>query len=300
MKTWFVTGVSSGFGDGLARAALARGDRVFGTVRSEEARAAFATLAPPARVRAAVLDVKDDAAVRRVAAEALAAFGPPDVVVNNAGFGLFGAIEEVSDAEVRDQFATNVFGAWSVVRAFLPALRKAQRGHFVQLSSIAGLAAGANGGAYNASKFALEGLSEALAFEVAPHGIAVTLVEPGQFRTAFAGRSARVADAALPDAYPLGATTAGTRMAALDGKQPGDPASFAARVLALVDLEHPPLRLLLGDDALRRARTKARWLLDEFDAWESWSLGTWYADTPEGAGLPVFTPPPRPARAPRT
>jgi NAD(P)-dependent dehydrogenase (short-subunit alcohol dehydrogenase family) len=295
MKSWFITGVSSGFGRDLAQAALTRGDRVFGTVRDEAARTAFETLASGGRARAARCDVRDEAEVTAAVATAIAAFGAPDVVVNNAGYGLFGAVEEVSDAEVRDQFATNVFGAWNVVRALLPALRERGRGHIVQLSSIAGLAAGPHGGAYNASKFALEGLSEALAFEVAPFGIAVTLVEPGQFRTAFAGRSARVAARAIA-AYPGGATVTAERIKALDGRQPGDPLVFAQRVLALADLERPPLRLLLGDDALRRARTKIAWLKAEFDAWESWSLGTWYADTPDGAGLPVFTPPPAPAR----
>jgi NAD(P)-dependent dehydrogenase (short-subunit alcohol dehydrogenase family) len=295
MKTWFITGASSGFGRVLAEAALERGDRVFGTVRTEVDRAALAALAPGGSARAALCDVRDEAQVRAAVAAAVEAFGAPNVVVNNAGYGLFGAVEEVSDVEVREQFAVNVFGAWNVVRAVLPALRAAGRGHIVQLSSIAGLAAGANGSAYSASKFALEGMSEALAFEVAPFGIAVTLVEPGQFRTAFAGRSARVAAGALA-AYPLAAAGAGARMQALDGHQPGDPALFAVRVLALVDHPQPPLRLLLGDDALRRARTKLDWLRTEIDAWETWSLETWYVDTPDGAGLPVFTPPPAPTR----
>src|SRR5690242_1244099 len=127
MKSWFITGVSSGFGRDLAQAALTRGDRVFGVVRDEAARAAFEALAPDGRARAARCDVRDEAQVQAAVAAAIAAFGAPDVVVNNAGYGLFGAVEEVSDAEVRDQFATNVFGAWNVVRALLPALRERGR-----------------------------------------------------------------------------------------------------------------------------------------------------------------------------
>ncbi len=288
-RSWFITAVRTGFGRALAEAVLARGEKVAGTVRRDEDRAAFEALAP-GRAFAFVCDVADEPAVARAVTGAEAALEGIDVVVNNAGYGIFGAVEEVSDAEARAQFDTNVFGVWNVLRAALPLLRGRRRGHVVQVSSIAGLAAGGFGGAYNASKFALEGLSEALAFELAPFGIHVTLIEPGMFRTDFAGSGAKAAARAL-EAYPGGAAGAPGRFAALHGTQPGDPARFADAVLQVVDSPRPPLRLLLGHDALRRARTKLDWMRGEVEAWATVSAATAYEGTPESSGLPVFVPP---------
>lgn len=286
---WFITGVSGGLGRVLAQAALDRGDRVAGTVRGVDDAEAFNDLAP-GRSFAFVADVTHPDAVRAAVDEAIASLGHLDVVVNNAGYGLFGAVEELSDEEVRAQFDANVFGVWNVLRAVLPHLRARRAGHIVQMSSVAGLAASGGGGAYSASKFALEGMSEALAFEVAPFGIAVTLVEPGAFRTAFAGGSARVAARSIDD-YASGAAAQRERLAALDGRQPGDPLKAAQAILKAVDAEAPPLRLLLGDDALRRARSKAASIEREADAWEETTRATSFEGTPEASGLPPFEAP---------
>src|SRR4051812_24331235 len=174
-RHWFITGVSGGLGRVLAQVALDRGDHVAGTVRRVADAESFNALTPN-RSFAFVADVTHPDAVRAAVDEAIASLGHLEIVVNNAGYGLFGAVEELSDAEVRAQFDTNVFGVWNVLRAVLPHLRARRAGHIVQMSSVAGVVAGGGSGAYNASKFALEGLSEALAFEVAPLGIAVTLV----------------------------------------------------------------------------------------------------------------------------
>jgi NAD(P)-dependent dehydrogenase (short-subunit alcohol dehydrogenase family) len=289
-RTWWITGVRSGFGRSVALAALARGDRVIGTVRHEEDRAAIDALAP-GRSRAILLDVTNERMVTAAVEAAIGVFGTPDVVVNNAGYGLFGTVEEVGDAELRAQFDTNVYGVWNVLRAVLPHLRARRSGHIVQMSSIGGLLANPGSSAYNASKFALEGMSEALAFEVAPFGIAVTLVEPGPFRTAFAGSSARFANTTVHE-YALNAEAQRERLGKLDGNQPGDPEKAAAAILRLVDSEHPPVRLVLGESALQRARAHLAWVQREFDAWEEVSRSTEIGDAPTGVGAHgAFAPP---------
>lgn len=293
-RAWFITGVSSGLGRALAQAALSRGDAVAGTVR-RAADAEWFTELSPGRSFGYVTDVTQESAVAAAVEQAITAMGRVEIVVNNAGYGLFGAAEELTDAELRAQFDVNVFGVWNVLRAVLPHLRVRRGGHILQMSSVAGLAASGAAGAYCASKFALEGLSESLAYELAPFNIAVTLVEPGAFRTAFAGGSSRVATRTINE-YTVGAAAQRTRLAHLDGAQPGDPTRLAAALLKLVDMRDPPTRLVLGSDALQRARARLAWVQRELDAHESITRGTDYDGAPEGSGIAAFEAPKRVSR----
>jgi NAD(P)-dependent dehydrogenase (short-subunit alcohol dehydrogenase family) len=221
------------------------------------------------------LDVNDEAAVTRVVAQATETFGGIDVLVNNAGYGLAGAIEEISTAEARAQMETNVFGALNLTRAVLPGMRERRRGHLLQISSAAGFVSTPGLGLYNASKFALEGFSEALAQEVAAFGIHVTIVEPGPFRTDWAGPSL-ITPAISIEAY---ADTAHKTIATLNGysgQQPGDPDKAAQAMIKVVESQHPPLRLPLGEMALGRIRGKLKSVAAELDAWEAVSLATSY------------------------
>jgi NAD(P)-dependent dehydrogenase (short-subunit alcohol dehydrogenase family) len=267
MRIWFITGVSTGLGRALAETALGVGDSVIGTLRDPEAVPAFEALAP-GRAHAALLDVRDDTRVRAVVADEMDRIGPIDVLVNNAGYGLEGAVEEASLTEAHAQFDVNVFGALSVIQAALPSMRARKSGHIINISSIAGLTAFPGVGIYNGSKFALEGITEALAKEVAPLGIRVTLVEPGAFRTDWAGRSLVHAAHRIADYEP----TAGEfrrELAVHDGRQLGDPHKAAAAIVAVVDADRPPLHLLLGSDALAAAREKIDTLRAEIDKWSS-------------------------------
>jgi NAD(P)-dependent dehydrogenase (short-subunit alcohol dehydrogenase family) len=275
MNTWFITGISRGFGLELARQLVARGDTVIGTVREGRP-----DVAPgPGSLHVLTLDVTDRAAVVRVVNEAFA-HGPVDVLVNNSGYGLLGALESASDAEIDRLFATNVFGPIAVIRAALPHLRAQGFGHIVNLSSIAGRAPSPGTSLYAATKFAIEGLSGSLAQELAPFGIKVTAVAPGAFRTDFlSGHSIRKSE----DADAGYGASVGQTLGALDamaGKQIGDPALAAAAMIAAVDADEPPLHLLLGSDALRRARAKLDAVTAEMDRWEAVTLGT---DFPAGA-----------------
>lgn len=246
MKTWFITGASRGFGHHWAAAALERGDRVAATARDlstlDDLVAAHGDAILPLR-----LDVTDRAADFAAVAEANARFGRLDVVVNNAGYGQFGMVEELSEAELRAQLETNLFGAFWVTQAALPIMRAQGGGHILQVSSIGGISAFADLGAYHASKWALEGFSQALAQEVAGFGIHVTLIEPGGYATDWGGSSARHATplAAYDDARAA-------RARQRSGQKPGagDPAASASAVLAVVDAENPPLRMFLGDAPL--------------------------------------------------
>ncbi|EIP96617.1 short-chain alcohol dehydrogenase [Opitutaceae bacterium TAV1] len=275
-KTWFITGTSRGFGLELVRAALQRGDSVVATSRQP---AAVAAAFPEAgdRLLAISLDLHSPAAVKAAVASALARFGRIDVLVNNAGHGLLGAVEEVSDSEAASVFGINVFGLHRLTRAVLPAMRAQKSGHIVNLSSIAGLTAGPGWGVYSATKFAVEGLSEALAQEVAPLGIRVTLIEPGPFRTEFLGGSLARTARTIDD---YASTAGGTRAWSLanDGVQKGDPVRAVEAIVRVVTSEHPPLRLLLGASAWERAHRKVDTMLREFAEWRDVSLG---ADFPE-------------------
>jgi NAD(P)-dependent dehydrogenase (short-subunit alcohol dehydrogenase family) len=269
-KIWFITGISRGFGREIANAVLAEGGIVIGTARE-----GTADIDPRSgELHVLPLDVTDATEVRATVARAHAIHGRLDVVVNNAGYGLIGAIEESTGREARHLFDVNFFGALEVIQAVLPLLRAQRSGHIVNLSSIAGLAAAAGAGLYAASKFALEGLSQSLAQEVAPLGIKVTVVEPGSFRTDFLSeRSIRKTEHPIAD-Y---ATTAGALVARLgqfSGRQPGDPVRAVRAIIAAVESETPPLHLVLGADALSRTREKLQQFTEELARWEALTLST--------------------------
>jgi NAD(P)-dependent dehydrogenase (short-subunit alcohol dehydrogenase family) len=272
-RTWFITGVSSGLGRALAEAALGRGDVAIGTLRKQAQLAEFEALAP-GRAHGCLLDVTDQAELRPAVTRAIEAAGGVDVVVNNAGYGLAGAAEEVSDAEMRHQMETNFFGLVAVTQAALPFMRANRRGHFVNISSVAGYKGIVGMSIYSASKFAVEGFSESLAAETAHLGIQVTLVEPGAFRTNWSSSAAIVRAARVIDDY---APTAGMIRAGLEqmsGHQENDPAKGARAILAAVDAERPPLRLPLGADAVRYLRDKLAAMTAELDAWEGVASST--------------------------
>jgi NAD(P)-dependent dehydrogenase (short-subunit alcohol dehydrogenase family) len=274
-RVWMITGTSSGFGREIATAALAAGDRVVATARQVSGLADLVDAAPE-RVRAVAVDVTDPVAVRHAVEVAVAEFGRIDVLVNNAGYGSRGAVEELSADQIRAQFDVNVLGAVDVTRAVLPVMRAQGSGHVVQMSSVAGIHAALGGAVYAGTKFALEGISEGLALELAPLGIRVTIVQPGPFRTDFAGRSAahgeRIAD------YAPVLDPSRERFAALDGRQPGDPARAAQAIVAVVGLDDPPLRLPLGAAAFDRIREQLSGRLAELDAVEALGRDTDFAD----------------------
>ena len=264
-KTWFITGASSGFGRALAQAVLARGDRAVLAARRRDALADVAAEAGD-RALAVELDVTDAVARARAVEVAMARFGRIDVLANIAGQGSLGAAEEFAPEQLREQMEINFFAAAELTRAVLPVMRAQRSGHILNLTSVGGLAAAPGFAAYCASKFALEGWSEALAGEVAPLGIRVMLVEPGAFRTEFSGaknmRPTERIDAYRPVLEPVEQYLYGS-----DGKQPGDPVKAAAAMIDAVESDEPPLRLILGQDALafyadKRGRTDAdiaRW-----------------------------------------
>ena len=266
MKTWFITGVSSGLGRALAIEALARGDRVWGTVRSHAAQAAFLDLEPHGAAGASLAEMADPASVEAAVEEAQAGFGEIDVLVNNAGYGIMGAVEEVSVAEAQAQFAANLFGPLAAIQAVLPRMRARGRGHVVNITSVSGLAAWAGTGIYCASKFALEGLGMTLAEEVAPLGIHVTNVAPGGLRTDYAGRSLARAARMVP-AYAATAHMSERIVAEHLGQEPNDPAKAGRAILAAVDADPPPRHLLLGADALRYASRYMAALQTDMGQW---------------------------------
>jgi NAD(P)-dependent dehydrogenase (short-subunit alcohol dehydrogenase family) len=274
MKTWFITGVSRGLGLALAKAALANGDTVIGTARNE-----VPGLASPGKLHILPLDLAESGNAEAVVLQAFALAGHIDIIVNNAGYGLLGAIEQATDAEMRRLFEVDVFGPFHVIRAALPFLRAQGSGHIVNVTSIAGRAPGPGAGLYSAAKYALEGLSVSLAQEVAPLGIKVTAVAPGAFRTDFLSshsiRKSQTEDAAYE-------ASVGRMSAAFDsmaGKQLGDPDQAAKAILAAVDASDPPLHLLLGSDALRRAREKLDAVIEEMDRWENVTRTTDFVTT---------------------
>ena len=268
MKTWLITGISRGLGKALAEAALARGDTVIGTVRQGSGAGLGGE-----RLHVLELDVADPAAAGPAMEAAFAVTGRIDVLVNNAGYGLLGAIEEATDAEAARLFEVNVFGLFRMIRAALPRMRKQGAGHIINVTSIAGRAPTASSGLYAATKSAVEGLSQSLAQEVAPLGLKVTAVAPGGFRTDFlSSHSIRRSQEAEVYAGSVGAAVAYLDQAA--GRQPGDPVRAAAAILKLVDAPEAPVHLLLGSDALRRARAKIAAVNAEIDAWEGVTVST--------------------------
>lgn len=274
-RTWFITGVSSGFGRELAQVALARGDAVVGTMRQAGQVAEFEALAP-GRAHGRVLDVTNASAIRPLVDEVERNVGPIDVLVNNAGYGLGGAVEEFDDAECRHVMETNFFGTLNLIKAVLPRFRARRAGHIVNFSSMAGIRGIPGVGLYSAAKFAVSGLSEALAGELAPFGIRVTVVEPGGFRTNFAGGSLVLARRQMAEYDGTPAAQPRGMKQHYHGTQQGDPAKAAAAVVAIVDAPQPPVHLVLGPDAVDAARKKLARFGDEITAWEALSTSTNY------------------------
>jgi NAD(P)-dependent dehydrogenase (short-subunit alcohol dehydrogenase family) len=274
---WLITGVSSGFGRALSELILEKGGEVAGTVRKDADKAEFEKLAP-GRAFGILLDVTDEAAVNRGVKEAEEKLGGIEVLVNNAGYGFEGALEEATLDDFRQQFEVNVFGAIAMMQATLPYLRSRRAGHILNISSMGGLMAFPGISAYHGSKFALEGISESLAKEVKHLGIKVTIVEPGGFRTDWAGRSMRHVERTIED-YEESAGWSRKRLAQRNGRQPGDPRKAAEAMLHITQVEEPPLHLLLGSDALQLVGEKLGALQAEIMKWAPVSAGT---DYPKG------------------
>ncbi|GAA0406073.1 oxidoreductase [Micromonospora gifhornensis] len=277
MTTWFITGASRGFGLEITRQALDRGDNVVATARNPEAVSA-ALPDHGDRLLAVALDVTDEEQARAAVSSAAEAFGAIDVLVNNAGRGLLGAVEESSDAEVRAIYDTNVFGLLNVTRAVLPVMRSQRSGRILNVSSLGGFSSSAGFGIYCSTKFAVEGISEAMRAELAGLGIAVTLVEPGYFRTDFLDDRSLRTEGTVIDDY---ASTAGAVRGAVPGlnhAQPGDPVKGAAAFLTLADAENPPVRAQLGSDCLQELENKITQLRAESEAWRDLALSTDYDD----------------------
>lgn len=270
-RVWFITGTSTGFGRELAEEVLEHGDRVVATARDTDQVQEFEDNYPE-RARAVRLDVTDPEEVRAAVGAATDAFGRIDVLVNNAGYGYLGAVEEVEDEEIRRQFEVNLFGLLDVTRAVLPQMRSQRSGHIVNISSVGGFVGLPGFGIYNSTKFAVEGVSEALAAEVEPLGIHLTIVEPGPFRTDWAGRSLSSA----PEIEDYAETAGSTReyIAEENGAQEGDPRLAARAMIKAVEDDEPPLRLPLGQDALDMIREKLDSVRQETDAWEKTTVET--------------------------
>lgn len=271
-KTILITGVSSGFGQALAREALAVGHRVVGTVRNSEALQAFAAL-DTLRAFGYLLDVTDDERIDEVVGEIESAVGPIDVLVNNAGYGHEGILEESPLAELRRQFDVNVFGAVAMIKAVLPGMRQRRRGHIINITSMGSFITLPGISYYCGSKFALEGISETLSKELAPFNLHVTAVAPGSFRTDWAGRSMVRSPRRLPDYDALFEPVRQARQEK-SGKQLGDPVKAAHAMLALIESGNPPTHLLLGSDALSLVRQKLEALGQEIEQWEKLTRST--------------------------
>lgn len=264
-RVWLITGATSGFGRAIAEAALAAGDTVVAAARRPQALDDLAGRYP-GRVNAVALDVTDHGRIADVVADVVLWHGRIDVLVNNAGRGLVGAVEETTDRELRDLMDLHFFGPAALTRAVLPHMRAQGSGAIVQLTSQGGRLSFPGVGGYSATKFALEGLTEALAGEVAPFGIKVMIVEPGAFRTSFAGGGLLMADEMPEYADTVGQVRKG--LPDSDGRQPGDPAKAAAAILTALDAEDTPLRLPLGSDAADAVAASLDGLRKEFAAWE--------------------------------
>ncbi|HET6970942.1 MAG TPA: oxidoreductase [Phenylobacterium sp.] len=272
MANWLITGAGGGLGRALMDAALARGDKVAGTVR-DPAQADVLRALAPGRSFALVADMTDEAAVRAAVEQAEQLTGGLDVLVNNAGYGLVGAVEEASLAEVRAQFEVNVFAPIVAIQAVLPHFRRRGAGHVINISSVSGLAPWAGTGVYGASKYALEGIGQTLAQEVQPFGIKVTNVEPGGMRTDYAGRSMRVTARKIPD-YAATAHNAEKILGEHAGSEAGDPAKVAAAILRIAGASDAPVQLLLGADAVHYATQARARFEEEFGRWVALSLST--------------------------
>jgi NAD(P)-dependent dehydrogenase (short-subunit alcohol dehydrogenase family) len=272
MRVWFITGASRGFGARIAEEALAAGDAVVATARDPST--ITARLGSHERLLAARLDVTSEAEAHEAAGQAVRKFGRIDVLVNNAGYGLLGAIEEASAQETEKIFGTNVFGLLGVTRAVLPHMRRQRSGHIINLSSVGGYTGYPGWGIYGATKFAVEGISEALGAEVAPLGIHVTVVEPGFFRTDFLDETSLALTAQQIDDYceTVGRTRA--HAADVNHGQRGDPRKLAQAFMELVNAASPPTRLPLGSDTVQRIEAKNARVAQELAAWRKVAIST--------------------------
>ena len=271
-KVWFITGASRGFGLLVARDALARGDAVVAAARNPQTIVDALGVHP--RLLPVPLDVTKEAAAVLAARAAVERFGRIDVLVNNAGYGILGAVEETSAEEVRRNYETNVFGLLNVSRAVLPVMRKQRSGHVINISSLGGYQAYHGWGVYGSTKFAVEGLSEAMAQELAPLGVHVTVVEPGFFRTDFLDATSLVETAARIEDYQDTVGAMRVFAAGANHAQPGDPAKLSLALLKLADAAQPPLRLQLGSDAVARAYAKHQQVERELSQWKELALST--------------------------
>lgn len=266
-KIWLITGCSTGFGRALAQHVLSIGYKAVITARNT---ADIKDIADsfPSTALAVTLDVTKKSDIQQVVKQSVEKFGRIDVLVNNAGIGYFASVEEAEDQYVRTMFEINVFGLSNMIQAVLPIMRKQKSGHILNVASIGGLVSFPAVGHYNATKFAVDGLSEALAKETAHLGIKVTIISPSGFRTDWAGRSAAVTPNLIED-YESTAGANISNIRGYSGNQPGDPIRAAKGMVAVVESENPPMRLLLGEAALRNARIKLDLLKSDFDAWET-------------------------------
>lgn len=271
-KIWIITGTSKGIGLHLLEEAAKKGYIVIGTVRKEEDLNKINNIIP-GKTFGYLLDVNNHERVKKVVDEIYNKFKRIDVLVNNAGYGLFGAVEEVNMVEARQQMETNVFGALAVTQAVLPYFRKQKSGHVIQISSIAGISSTQGLGIYNASKYALEGFSEALYKEVSPLGIHVTIVEPGPFRTEWAGASMKYAKKTIED-YQSTSGEIKKLLEQRNGNQPGDPIKAALAIIQAVETKNPPLRLALGKWAVEGIENKIKLLEKDLNEWRKVSIDT--------------------------
>jgi NAD(P)-dependent dehydrogenase (short-subunit alcohol dehydrogenase family) len=275
-RVWFITGSSTGFGRVLAEILLKRGERVAVTARNPDQIQDLVSGYKDTGL-ALALDVTQPRHITAAVAGAEKFFGRIDVLVNNAGYGYLASIEEGEDTEVRAMFETNLFGLLAVTKAVLPGMRARRFGHIVNISSIGGLVANPSTGYYSATKFAVEALSESLAKEVEPLGIRVTAIEPGPFRTDWAGRSLKAAKVSISD-YVDTAGARSRQIAERSGKQPGDPVRASEAIIAIVEADQPPRNLFLGKIAVDVAREKLTYLSKSIDRWQALSLGTDFPD----------------------
>ncbi len=295
-KTFLITGVSSGLGRAFAAGALAAGHRVIGTVRRQEDAQAFGAAD---RAFPLLLDVTRYAAIPDAVRQAEREAGPVDVLVNNAGYGHEGMLEESSLDDLERQFAANVFGPVAMIKAVLPGMRERRRGHIVNVTSMGGFITMPGISFYCGSKFALEGISESLGKEVAAFGIRVTALAPGQFRTDWAGRSMDRTARSIADYDPVMEPIRAARQAK-SGHQPGDPDKAAQALLLLVDSENPPTRLFLGEDAIGLVARKLEQMRTELTEWDSLSRSTGFAPAKQTISVAGTATPSVPAPTPPT
>lgn len=276
-KTWFITGASRGFGLDITKAVLAAGDRVAATVRSKTDELVAQFHNHP-NLLVVTMDVTSEVQIDTAVQQAIARFGHLDVLVNNAGYGLLSGIEEATEEEVKQNYAVNVFGTLNVIRAVLPYMRKQRSGHIINISSVGGLGAYIGWGLYGSTKFAVEGITEALAMELAPLGIHATVVAPGFFRTNFLDQSSLISSARVIDDYAK--TVGEMRKFAqnVNYKQPGDPRKLAQAFIKLAAAEKPPVHLPLGKDTLERFRNKTAAFEKDIEEWYDVITGTDHDD----------------------